>query len=429
MPTQNLEKRTNVSSDVSAAFSSVSASFAVGLDDPYPLYRELRRTSPVMEGDLMAKFGVPSVHGGMEDRPAFTLFRYADAMAVLRDSATYSNSLIGKGLAPLVGDFALTAMDGEEHRKMRGLLQPCFSHDILKKWKEELLAPVIRDQLVAPLAKRAGCDLIDDFGIAFPIRVVYEVLGVMTDPETAERYSSWGLQILASLRNLKDPEVRRNAMELSQKLYDAIRATVEHRRAAGATGHDLISSLIRAEFEGRRLDDHEVTNFVRMLMPAATETTTRTFGSLMVLLLERPQLLERVRRDRSLLMRAIDEAVRFEPVASWKNRLVMRDVEIRGVKIPAGSFLSIAVGSANRDEDVFTDSETFNIDRPTKLSFGFGFGPHMCLGLFLAKAEIEVAVNAILDMCPDIRFDPDKPAAKIRGMHLRGPDNVHVTWG
>ena len=114
MPTQDLVKRTNVSSDVSAAFSSVSASFAVGLDDPYPLYRELRQTSPVMEGDLMVKFGVPSVHGGTEDRPAFTLFRYADAMAVLRDSATYSNSLIGKGLAPLVGD--LPRLDGYRQR-------------------------------------------------------------------------------------------------------------------------------------------------------------------------------------------------------------------------------------------------------------------------------------------------------------------------
>ena len=420
----------NAPSEVSAAFSSVSASFAVGLDDPYPLYRELRQSSPVMEGDLMARFGVPSVHGGYQGRPSFTLFRYVDAMGVLRDSTTYSNSLIGQGLAPLVGDFALTAMDGEQHRKMRGLLQPCFSHDILKKWKEELLTPVIRDTLIAPLAKRGRCDLIEDFGIAFPIRVVYEVLGVMTDAETAERYSALGLQILAAMqRNTRNPEiVRKNAMAASQQLYDAIRLIVEERRASGATGHDLISSLIRAEFEGRTLNDHEVTNFVRMLMPAATETTTRTFGSLMVLLLERPELLERIRNDRSLVMRAIDEAVRFEPVASWKNRLVMRDVEIRGVKIPEGAFLSIAVGSANRDEDVFVDSETFDIDRPTKLSFGFGFGPHMCLGLFLAKAEIEIAVNAILDVCPNIRFDPDKAPARICGMHLRGPDNVHVIW-
>lgn len=418
-----------VSSQVSEAFSSVSASFSVGLDNPYPLYRELRRESPVMEGDLMVRFGIPSVHGDTEGRPSFTLFRHADAMAVLRDSSTYSNALIGRKLAPLVGDFALTAMDGDEHRRMRGLLQPCISLDNIKTWKEAMFGPVIRDALVAPLVGRGHCDLIEDFGIAFPIRVVYEVLGVMTNPEIAEHYSALGLQILAALRRDADDEVRKAAMTASQVLYDAIRAIVEQRRASGATGIDLISSLIRAEFEGRTLGDHEITNFVRMLMPAATETTTRTFGSLMVLLLQRPALLERVRNDRRLVGKAIDEAVRYEPVASWKNRLVTRDVEIRGVKIPEGSFLSVCVGAANRDEDVFDNSETFDIDRPAKLSFGFGFGPHMCLGLFLAKAEIEVAVNALLDRLPDIRFDPEKPEPMIRGMHLRGPDSVPVVWG
>lgn len=417
-----------VSAAVSSAFSSVSDSFSVGLNDPYPLYRQLRRESPVMEGDLMARFGVPSVHGEFADRPAFTIFRYADTMAILKDAKTYSSELIGKGLAPLVGDFALTAMGGEEHRKVRGLLQPCITIDKINAWKEDLFGPVMREKMVAPLAARGGGDLIAEFGLGFPIRVVYEVLGVMTDPETAEYYSALGLSILAALRRDATPEIRGEAMKASQVLYDAIRKIVEQRRADGASGVDLISSLINAEFEGRRLNDHEVTNFVRMLMPAATETTTRTFGSLMVLLMERPELLERVRNDRRLIGKAIDEAVRFEPVASWKNRLVKKDVEIRGVKIPEGSFLSVCVGSANRDEEVFEDSEVFNIDRPAKMSFGFGFGPHMCLGLFLAKAEIEVAVNALFDMCPNIRFDPDKPAAEIRGMHLRGPDAVHAVW-
>lgn len=428
MRAQDLADGMKAPSGVNSAFANVSASFSVGMDDPYPLYRQLRRSSPVMEGDLMAQFGIPSVHGGTEGRPAFTLFRYADAMTVLRDGATYSSELIGKGLGALVGDFALTAMGGDEHRRMRGLLQPCFAPDLLRKWKEELFAPVIRDQLVAPLVERGGCDLIEDLGIAFPIRVVYEVLGVMTDSRSAAQYSDWGLQILAAMRRNQTPGTWQGALDASQKLYDAIRLAVEERRAAGATGHDLISSLVNAEFEGRRLDDHEVTNFVRMLMPAATETTTRTFGSLMVLLLQRPELLERIRNDRRLIGKAIDEVVRFEPVASWKNRLVTRDVEIGGVKIPEGAFLSVAVGSANRDENVFPDSETFNIDRPAKLSFGFGFGPHMCLGLFLAKAEIETVVNALFDLCPNIRFDPTKPEAVIRGMHLRGPDSVHVIW-
>jgi cytochrome P450 len=165
-----------------------------------------------------------------------------------------------------------------------------------------------------------------------------------------------------------------------------------------------------------------------MLLPAAAETTTRTFGSLMVLLLERPELLERIRADRALIGKAIDESMRFEPVATFKAREANRDVEIGGVQIPAGSILSMVVHSANRDEEVFENPDTFDIDRRPKPAFGFGYGVHMCIGMFVAKAEVESAVNAIFDMMPNVRFDPDLPQAKIKGVGLRGPEAVHVVW-
>nr|WP_255419138.1 cytochrome P450 [Glaciimonas sp. PCH181] len=88
----------------------------------------------------------------------------------------------------------------------------------------------------------------------------------------------------------------------------------------------------------------------------------------------------------------------------------------------------MATASANRDDAVFEDGDTFSIDRPAKMSFGFGFGPHMCVGLFIAKAEIEVALNAMLDLMPDLRFDPAYPRPVIRGVQLRGPEGVHVVW-
>jgi cytochrome P450 len=88
----------------------------------------------------------------------------------------------------------------------------------------------------------------------------------------------------------------------------------------------------------------------------------------------------------------------------------------------------MVIQTANRDPDVFEDPDTFNIDRPNKPSFGFGYGVHMCIGLFVAKAEIESAVNAIFDMMPNIRFDPERPAPRIKGVGLRGPDAIHVVW-
>lgn len=416
---------------VGEAFAAVGATYLGDVEDPNAVYRELRRSAPVMEGDILARFGVPSAAGYAADRPVYSLFRYDDVMRVLRDAASFNSSLMMEGLGPLLGGFMLTAMDGEAHRRARGLLQPAFAPAVIDGWRTSIVDPVVRDRFVAPLVPRGRAELIGDMALGFPVSVIYAILGFPDDRQASEQFAAWALKILSA--GHRDPakavDARRAAMEASQELYDHVHEIVVRRRAQGGEGDDLMARLIRAEFEGRSLDDDEVTNFVRMMLPAAAETTTRTFGSLMALLLERPDLLERVRRDRSLISRAIDETVRYEPVATYKARLAAVDVELGGVKIPKGSALSLCVASANRDEAAFEDSETFDIDRRPKPAFGFGFGPHMCLGLFVAKAEIVSAVNAMLDLMPNLRLDPDQPPPAIRGVAMRGPATVHVAWG
>ena len=217
-------------------------------------------------------------------------------------------------------------------------------------------------------------------------------------------------------------------MEASSQLYDAVIEQVKEVRRNGSERGDLISRLIAAEYEGGHLDDHEIATFVRSLLPAASEPTSRSFGSLLVLLLERPELLERVRQDRSIVAKAVDEAIRYEPVATFKVRQAAKDLQLAGMDIPKGAMVQCIVSSANRDEDVFENSEEFDIDRKVKPSFGFGFGPHMCIGQYIAKTEIQVALNAVLDLMPGIRLDPAKPKPEIAGAQLRGPHSVHVIW-
>jgi len=281
------------------------------------------------------------------------------------------------------------------------------------------------------MVPKGQADLMD-FGLHFPIRLIYALIGFPDDePARVEQYAAWALAILAGPQ--VDPEraarARVAAMEAAKSLYDAVKEAVVKVRAGGAQGEDLISRLIRAEYEGHRLDDHEVTTFVRSLLPAAGETTTRTFGSLMVLLLERPELLNRIRADRSLVPKAIDEAVRLEPVATFKVRQAAKDLQLGGMQIPKGAMVQVIVASANRDEEIFERSETYDIDRKPKPSFGFGFGPHMCIGQFIAKTELTVALNAVLDLLPNLRLDPGQPAPKITGAQLRGPHSVPVLWG
>jgi cytochrome P450 len=239
-----------------------------------------------------------------------------------------------------------------------------------------------------------------------------------------------GLDILGGSK--LDPEEearsRERAMKATNTLYEVVLALVKRRRAEGAPGDDLVCRLLRAEFEGRQLDDHEITTFARSMVAAGGETTTRTFSSVMTLLLQRPELLERVRNDRSLVNKVIDEASRYEPTSTVKIRQTSRDVEIRGVMIPKGAMVQAVVASANRDEEVFDNADSFDIDRKLKPSFNFGFGPHMCIGQYVAKMELNIAVNAVLDLFPNVRLDPSKPAPQIVGSMLRGASSIPVIW-
>lgn len=416
-------------SSLEQAFAGVADNYRGSDADLNAVYAVMRRDSPVIEKNFMAGLGVPNIAGLDTNRPTFTVFKYRDVMAVLRDATHFTSGFIAEGLGAFFDGLILTGMDGEEHRRTRALLQPIFMPDVVNRWKPKMDA-IVRNEYLLPLVASKRANLMD-FALHFPIRLIYSLIGFPeNDPGRVQQVAAWALAILAGPQ--VDPEkaaqARGAAMEAAKQLYDAVKEAVVQVRAAGATGDDLISRLIRAEHEGRQLDDHEITTFVRSLLPAAGETTTRTFGSLLVLLLERPELLERVRNDRALVGKAIDEAVRFEPVATFKVRQAAQDLEIDGVKIPKGAMVQAIVMSANRDEEAFEGADRFDIDRKPKPSFGFGFGPHMCIGQFIAKTEMQVALNAVLDLLPNLRLDPTKPAPKITGAQLRGPHELHVVW-
>src|SRR5690606_26167840 len=128
------------------------------------------------------------------------------------------------------------------------------------------------------------------------------------------------------------------------------------------------------------------------------------------------------------ISRVIDEAVRFDPTAAFKLRQTSKAVDIQGVQIPAGAMIECSVSSANRDEEVFANADEFDIDREKKPNFGFGYGPHMCVGIHIAKAEIEVALNALFDLLPNLRLDPSQPMPIVTGANLRGPKAIPVIW-
>ena len=146
-------------------------------------------------------------------------------------------------------------------------------------------------------------------------------------------------------------------------------------------------------------------------------------------LLQEPPLLDAVREDRELLRRAIDEVVRWEPTDPIFRRLVTADVELCGVAVPAGAVIEMVLGAANRDPERWDDPDRFDPYRPLKPNVGFAGGPHVCLGMHVAHAEMLVAMTAVLDRLPNLRLDPDAPAVRIIGLKHRGPNGVPVVFG
>lgn len=417
--------------ELAADFTLISEIYdGTGAPDPYPLLADRRRDTPVMPGDILSDFHVPSQADYAKcGRAVFTVFRYDHVMKILRDPQNWLSSLNGDGFGSAVDNVLLTAMDGDTHKSFRALMSPPFSVNAAQSWDGPLVQPIIRHEYAEALRPRGHADLLLEFALPFPVRVVYAVLGFPEDHEAVANCAGWALQIMSGPQMDPDKAAAAQAasMEAARQLFDYILGVVRQRRKSGQQRNDLIGLLVAAERNGTRFTDEDIAGFLRGVLLPATETTTRTFANLLLHLFRNPAAFSRVRLDRSLIPKALAESMRLEPVAGHLARLAARDMDVGGVTIPAGAAVSLSVMAAQRDETVFENPDIFDIDRPMKPTLGFGFGPHMCLGQSLARIEIEAAMNAVLDF-PNLRLDPAYPEPVMRGMQFRGPDHLHVLW-
>ncbi|MDT4947243.1 MAG: hypothetical protein QOH14_3976 [Pseudonocardiales bacterium] len=379
--------------------------------NPYPEFERLRRESPVVR------------QGSVGDNapPMFVVYRHADVTKVLRDGATFSSSLIGEGMAEVWGRKIIVGMDAPEHHRHRALVSSAFRQSTLARWKESLVRRIV-DDLIDTFIDRGTAELTSQYTFSFPAKVIAGVLGL---PEADYvQFQHWAIGIMSLTRDWN------RAVQCAQELRDYLSHIVEQRRVDPRD--DLVTDLVTVELDGERLDDEEIYSFLRMLLPAGIETTYRSSGNLLYLLLTHPDQLGAVRADRTLIPQAIEEALRYEPpvLATW--RVTTTDTSIAEVDVPAGSVVMSMLGSANRDPDVYDHPEEFDIFRDPKQHVSFGTGPHLCLGMHLARLETAIAVEALLDRLPDVRLDQDEAQrvdAHIHGdLMFRSPNHLPVVW-
>ena len=398
-------------------FAEFDAAAGIGsVRDPYPVWARLREQTPGWAGSQAEQFGVASMEEAMYTQTPYTPLTFAAVQQVLRDGETFSSAGYAESIG-LVFGHSILEMDEPEHHAYRGLIQQAFGRKAMETWEEEIVRPVVARHIDA-FRERGSADLVAELLFPFPVTVIAEMIGLPT--EELPTFHRKAVELISIAGNI---EV---GFAASTWLYEYFQAIITQRRADPR--HDLISVLVEAELDGQRLTDDEIIAFLRLLLPAGAETTYRSSSNLMFGLLSNPDQLAALRADRSLMPQAIEEGVRWDPPLTGIGRTCTKDTVVEGVLIPAGSPVHVCMAAANRDPSRWDRPDEFDIHREQKQHLAFAFGPHMCLGMHLARMETTVAINALLDL-PDLRLDPDAEDVHISGLAFRAPARLPVVFG
>lgn len=383
------------------------------LRDPYPALTEKRQAGAV---DLVEQ---PGFDGGAT--LVANAYSYEAVAQIMRDNVTFSSSAIRELMEVVMGPFVLVGMDEPEHKRHRALVSAAFRHKSIVGWEQDVIEPILHSTIDS-FADRGSVELVRELTFPYPVQIIAELLGVPHEEHgTFHELAIWVVNVAAN------PE---KGIASSIALREYLTGVVEQKRSK--PGDDVISLLVQEELDGERLSDEEIYSFLRLLLPAGAETTYRATGNLLFGLLTNPEQLDALRDDRSLMAAAIEEAIRWESPLLITSRVATSDAVVADVEIPAGTLVVPNVGAANHDDTRWDHADAFDIFRPAVPHISFGVGPHMCLGMHLARLEMAAAVNLLLDRLPGLRADPARWEADdvhIHGERFRSPTSLPVVWG
>ncbi|CAM3028671.1 cytochrome P450 [Mycobacterium intermedium] len=387
-----------------------------GETSPYPFFEQMRRTDPVWHGSLQDTSQIPEE---LRPKDEWVLFGYDDVFHAFRDDRIFTSAEYDKTIGLVMGHTIL-AMGGKEHHDHRNLVAKAFRATALERWEPSVIGPVC-DALVDEIKERGEADLVKAVTFEFPTRIISVLLGL--PPEDLDLFRRLSLDLISIPTDIMA------GLTAAAELHGYFLEQVEQRRRKPTD--DIIGDLVAAEIDGEKLSDEAIIAFLRLLLPAGLETTYRSSGNLLYLLLTHPEQLDMVYRDRSLIPMAIEEGLRFETPLTMVTRTTTQDVEIGGKTIPEGAQVDMCMGSANRDETRWTDPNTFDIRRPRQAHISFAGGIHMCLGMHLARMETRVMLNSLFDRVQDLTFVADDGTgveSKIVGLTFRSPNKLPVTF-
>ncbi|MGW1596476.1 cytochrome P450 family protein [Streptomyces sp. NPDC002343] len=387
------------------------------LADPFPLYRRLREEGPVRRAVIA---------GGLE---AWLVTRYEDALAALSDPRLSSDvrdasdPRVTAQLPRFERESMTSTMlrsDPPDHTRLRRLVAKAFTARRVAALRPRVQE--IADRLLDAVAPAGRADLVADFALPLPVTVIGELLGVPVDER--RDFQRWTDAMLVRGETLPDPAV---VDEAWQRMHAYLTKHLRTKRAR--LGDDLLSALISAHDEERRLSHDELIAMTFLLLVAGYVTTVNLIGGGIAALLTHPAQLSLLRERPELLPDAVEEFLRHDgPVNPGIARFAREDVRIAGVTIPRGATVVIASAIADRDPARFADPDRLDITRGDSGHLAFGHGIHYCLGAPLARLEGRIAVAAVLRRLPGLALAVPPAELTWRPGGLRGPARLPVTF-
>ncbi|MCH2172460.1 cytochrome P450 [Myxococcota bacterium] len=376
---------------------------------PHEVFSHLRREAPVYwhEGDYEGGAGY------------WVISRYETIKTISRQPMLFS-SASGTSLEERAGGFvSMIGMDPPDHRRYRWLVAKGFTPKQISA--REPYQREIVNSILDGVMNKGACDFVVDIAAELPLRVIAELLGV---PQSAcHDIFDWSNRMIGN----QDPEyvvTPQEASDAAQEMFVFANELAEDRLKAPQD--DLMTKILHGEVNGSRLNTLEFDSFFLLLAVAGNETTRNLISHGMLLLLERPETLARLRQDPSLVPAAVEEMLRFKSPVYYMRRTATEDAELDGMRIRKGDKLLLYYPSANRDEDVFDRPDVFDIDRTSNNHLAFGVGEHFCIGTHLARLETRIMFEGILERMHDIELAG--PVSYLRSNLIDGIKHIPVKF-
>ncbi len=382
--------------------------------DPWAEFRALLRNRPVAKVEMPDGSIGWLVSGYNEVRQMLADQRFSRARAVAPGRALQGTEVFAAG--------SINGLDPPEHTRIRRLVASAFTARRVEAMRPRV-AGIVDELIDGLLGQAQPADFVAGFSLPLPVQVICEMLGIPA--EDMEQFHAWSDTIMGDWQQDSD-----EIMTALVDLYGYFGRLIEVKRARPAD--DLMTALIAARDETGRLSEEELTTLGCTLLIGGHETTANQINLSLLLLLDNPSELEKLRADLELIPGAAEELMRYVRLGGGlpPARMTTEDVELGGVTIPAGEVVLPLFATANRDPSVFSDPDRFDVSRVPTTHLTFGAGVHHCLGAQLARMELQEALRGLLRRVPGIRLAV--PAAELQfkpGMALHSLRQLPIRWG